>query len=456
MCEEMGLSTDDKWFQKLLAREIAHLPPPATRETIRILVDHGLDIEARDNTGRTPLIHACLVGNLAAGQLLLELGADLEARDDSGFTPLLCAVEKGHLALIKELDRRGADFAAITAGNLGVLHLAARDREVLRYLLGKNPDLELRSNSGMTPLIARAGAGHHGMVGMLLEAGAQVNATTGAMGQKGTTALHAACRNYDPDDVNRLQNRREALGGEKLDAQPCASREDRIRTIELLLDHGANPLAREGDWMTPLHLAARWGLPEAVERFLRDGAPPNIVTVQLNTPLHLAAKGGHLECARVLVENGAILDNPAWLTPLLVAAIGGGNADLVSFLIEANAPLDRRDAGTSAYPIHQAANEGTVRMLEAILDAGVNVNSRDNVGGTPLHRAAMHGRRDAIALLSERGARFDVTDSFLMSPADYAGQHGHHALAKTLADHADQARIERTARKLNQRSRTND
>ena len=62
---------------------------------VELLLAKGAKIEARDNSGRTPLSWAS-EGPMDPGvvKLLLAKGANIEARDDSGRTPLSWASER--------------------------------------------------------------------------------------------------------------------------------------------------------------------------------------------------------------------------------------------------------------------------------------------------------------------------------------------------------------------------
>src|SRR5581483_5057182 len=55
-------------------------------QTIRLLLEKGADIEARDEQGQTPLIRAAADAQTGIVKLLLEKGADIEAKDTSGAT----------------------------------------------------------------------------------------------------------------------------------------------------------------------------------------------------------------------------------------------------------------------------------------------------------------------------------------------------------------------------------
>ena len=67
-----------------------------------LLVERGdVDINAKDNCGRTPLSFAAQRGYEAVVRLLVERGdVDIDAKDDGGRTPLSFAAEKGHEAVV--------------------------------------------------------------------------------------------------------------------------------------------------------------------------------------------------------------------------------------------------------------------------------------------------------------------------------------------------------------------
>jgi hypothetical protein len=84
-------------------------------EIIRELLQSGVDANAADAQGCTPLMHAATGGNALAIKLLIDAGADIDARDlQKGFTPLICLVaamhsEKGYLKVARLLIDAGAD-----------------------------------------------------------------------------------------------------------------------------------------------------------------------------------------------------------------------------------------------------------------------------------------------------------------------------------------------------------
>ncbi|KAH9957202.1 ankyrin repeat-containing domain protein, partial [Russula dissimulans] len=63
---------------------------------MRLLLDQGADVDARDNDGRTPLHNSSTRGTVEGSRLFLEHGADIQAEDNKGKTPLQLVLENEH------------------------------------------------------------------------------------------------------------------------------------------------------------------------------------------------------------------------------------------------------------------------------------------------------------------------------------------------------------------------
>jgi hypothetical protein len=68
--------------------------------TVRKLSELGGDVNARSETGWTPLHCACTKGRLATATRLVSLGANVNVVDDQGLTPLHMAARWGHKELV--------------------------------------------------------------------------------------------------------------------------------------------------------------------------------------------------------------------------------------------------------------------------------------------------------------------------------------------------------------------
>ena len=75
---------------------------------VRLLLEHGADINGQSSGGWTPLHWASLNGALEVVRLLLERGVDLEAKITIGKTALQIAADQGHDEVVKLLREYGA------------------------------------------------------------------------------------------------------------------------------------------------------------------------------------------------------------------------------------------------------------------------------------------------------------------------------------------------------------
>jgi ankyrin repeat protein len=89
--------------------ELFHTCRTGDIETVRVLLERGADIEARDSDNWTPLHVACAWGHLAVTRLLLDAGADMNVRDNDGHAPLNVACIFHNARIIRLLLERGVD-----------------------------------------------------------------------------------------------------------------------------------------------------------------------------------------------------------------------------------------------------------------------------------------------------------------------------------------------------------
>lgn len=177
-----------------------------------------------------------------------------------------------------------------------------------------------------------------------------------------------------------------------------------------LLQAGADIAARDLNGETPLHLAAGFRNAAAVAALLEAGADVHATTRRGDTPLHDAARNGSAEIVNALLEAGADVHatSRGGYTPLHAAARHGGaaianaslaqlypgadvrGATIVNALLDAGADVNV-GAGGYGTPLRFAAalSGGTISgAVNALLEAGADVNFADSSGNTPLLAAA--------------------------------------------------------------------
>jgi uncharacterized protein len=75
-------------------------------DIVRLLIEHGADVNARQQDGFTPLHEAALTGQIELVKLLLDNGAVVNLESDSGKTALTFAIEAGKTEIAELLRKR--------------------------------------------------------------------------------------------------------------------------------------------------------------------------------------------------------------------------------------------------------------------------------------------------------------------------------------------------------------
>ncbi len=165
-------------------RQIATLRALSEAIASMPLVNPGTDYAAYV----TPLMIAATSSNLDAVKLLVQGGADLGAKDKKGRTALTYAKEAKFKRVVAYLEKAYEQRDA--AGELTLLEAAATGTVYrVRALLEAGADREQRDEQGQTPLMLAAAAGHVEVVKMLCAAGANIHATRNDGGDLWTCAF---------------------------------------------------------------------------------------------------------------------------------------------------------------------------------------------------------------------------------------------------------------------------
>ena len=349
-------------------------------------------------------------------------------------------------------------------------------------------------------LFSAAKNGDTQTVQTLIKQGVNVNATT----PNKWTALMLAALHGQTESVRCLLGHRTkghrakrqaanpyaTLKNSAMDAFLLAVRSGNADTVRLLLDkvsidinHQSEYELRDDERYTimpmPLMLTARYGHTDVMKLLIEKGADVSIIEKALS----LATKHGHIACVRLLFELGLANANSTdhWENPILTIASGNGHKDLVQFLLDNGAEVNRLggfwgyetaikdavfgnhieivqlllDAGAdvnlgdkigklksnNAYPVlvlymvcDTYGEKINMDMLKLLLDAGANVNAMDNLHETALYKAAENGDIDAVRLLLDYGADVNLGRETPLIAALYDGSKNTQAIVQLLID----------------------
>ena len=83
---------------------------------MRLLFDQSADVDAKDNSGWTPLSRAAEKGHEAIMQQLLATEkVDVDVKDNFGWTPLSYTAERGHEPVVELLELHAVKLSLIIA-----------------------------------------------------------------------------------------------------------------------------------------------------------------------------------------------------------------------------------------------------------------------------------------------------------------------------------------------------
>ena len=142
---------------------------------VKILLEHGADVNARGDDDMTALGLAAVNGRSQCVKLLLAAGANVNERyEDKQSTPLMYACSSGHVECAKILIQAGADVSARGVHGLSVLmHTCFKGKaECVRVLIQAGANVHARADNGMTALDIAVRRGELDCAKLLRAAGA--------------------------------------------------------------------------------------------------------------------------------------------------------------------------------------------------------------------------------------------------------------------------------------------
>ncbi|GAB6033378.1 hypothetical protein CHUAL_013141 [Chamberlinius hualienensis] len=220
-----------------------------------------------------------------------------------------------------------------------------------------------------------------------------------------------------------------------------------VDEVQQLLMMGVDPDSTNEDGLTALHQCCIDNNEEMMKLLIEFGANVNAEDSERWTPLHAAATCGHLSLVKYLISKGAnllavnadgnmpydICEDETTLdyiesemsrrgvTQELIddtrGAVERTMLNDLKWTAQHNGDLENRD-GFNASPLHIAAANGYLSVVEFLLEHNVSTDVVDGDLWQPIHAAACWGHLDVLEVLVQNGASLDAKTKNGETPFD--------------------------------------
>ncbi len=156
---------------------------------------------------------------------------------------------------------------------------------------------------------------------------------------------------------------------------------------------------------------------------------------QPEPPIHWYARLGDVEMVKQEIAASVSIElenDESWGSRPLHRAAANGNVEVVEALLAAGANFRAANTLHEWLPIHYAANCGCAETIRLLLNAGSPIDALDSYGNQPIHLAAASGNAESVETLLNAGAKVDVLDQFGNQPIHVAANAGHAQIVETL------------------------
>ena len=397
------------------------------------------------------------IGNIKGVKQQLAVGANVNAKW-KGQTPLHLAAYYGSEKTAALLISSGADINAKHDETKETpLHSAilGNSKKVAELLIVNGANINAKDAENLTPL--HLTPDHLKLIAeLLISNGADINAKS----DLGDTPLDMAVYEGEKEISKMLRD----YGGKSgvKDSIYTAARLGNIEFVKKHLAAGKDVNSKTKSWNhTPLHWAVYGGKLDVVKLLISNGANINEKDRNGRTPLFSSVSSDFKEVSKLLISEGANVNAKSdFGTPLdmairrkqtqtteLLRKNGAMVIDEIKVIktfkqhLKDGGDVNAKDDGEVTL-LHKAALAGYDKLSKLLIDAGADINVKTKSGNTPLHKgetplhlAAKTGRKDIISLLIIAGANVNSKDKFNETPLDQANRRNQVESSKILRKH---------------------
>ena len=372
---------DDEHFSAVLwAAQVGNL------DVLKLLFTEGANIHQVGGDGANSIISATQgTGDYDTVSWLIEQGVNVNYCDDDYFTAVHVAAEKGNLDVLKLLHEKGANIHQVSREGINSImsaSLAGGNCETVGWLIEKHVDVNYCTKEGFTAALFAAEEGQLDVLKLLHQNGANIDQVTNS---GLNSIILASLGSGDCETVNWLIE-------QSVDKFHCTKKgataihyAARLNNIDLLeffknndlkltaLDHLGNDALLWNTSMKGNEMTVKW--------LIQEGLDVNHSNIDGVCGLHFAAYFGTLPVIKMLCSMDANINaqDNHHRNALQFASFGSSTLETVQWLIENEIDvLNLNDDGNSA--LHFAAAQNQTEILEYIAKYDKRVSQQSNSG----------------------------------------------------------------------------
>lgn len=403
---------------------------------VSILLELGASPNDADQSGRRAIYHCAELGHEACAKILLEYNASLEmtmSKRGESLMLLHAAAHNGHSGMVRLIMNTGSVeknqiddmkntplMVASSMGRSEVVQLLLNtpdvtieradipgspltcaaesgNVDVIRILLDTHSmDLERTGRYGRTPLLSAISNGHQEAAMLLIDRGANIEATDKKTGQR---ALARAVELQNVPLIRRLLEK-----GAKTDMKDNRQKTPLMDATSLICDtsriKGGSQEARDRR-IKEVHVCK-----EVADLLLEQHGDTEIQGEKGMTALAQAARTNNTESLQILLSRGADKESrdDKGRTPLMHAAKKEAR-DTLTRLLDAGCDVEAKDAKGKTALFHAMRSRD---MIEKLVDRGADLEARDNQNETLLLKVQQERNATMAKFLIDKGADGEI------------------------------------------------
>ncbi|CAC5388640.1 unnamed protein product [Mytilus coruscus] len=383
---------------------------------IENLLTKGVDINARNKWGQTPLQYAAIAGCLQNIEILTKYsGIDVNSRDINGYNALqsLIAANDGES---NNLDDNLPAMNLLSSNNADTFEMPLRIKRTFSSQLRKS--LQALVNAGID--VNNQTTFGDGILHLI------------ATRDENTTLLKFFISNFPDTNLNLINKKKEnflhvyvthELLKEIMELFECIAESDHSSLRALL--SGRDVLGRT-PWNLMIGGAGYCTSAENLKTILSYGVSPEVNDTLGNTVLHQICGVSHGyaygDVLEYLLEIGADINAQNMYGESVLSLTLSEH--IFEIFCKFNADCKVYDRWGRSALISIMKYRPLPDLFRTFLIKGtVNVNTSDIYGSTPLHFAAYHNYEEQIEMLLEYGADINARDNLQERPLDTAKRH---------------------------------